>query len=153
MRPMKTISVVAVSALAGLFVGQAHVALSTPKSQKPRRTTVRSSEYIIGTAHGRKYGGMGASKNNGGIFFLGDPASKVASVQEVANPPAIALFSRSGKGTAFIRLAFTKNPKTHVISPVIQMMDSTGRVSEMDENGKLRPIKQPNPQTWWTPQH
>ncbi len=153
MKTIKTISVAAVSGLAGLFVGQARVALSKPKLQKPVASTLYSSTYAIGTAHGRKYGGMGGSRNNGGIFFLADPTSKVASVQEIANPPAITLFQRSSRGPAFIRFAFAKDPKTHVISPVIQMMDSTGKASEMDENGKVRSIKQPNPKTWWTPEH
>ena len=153
MRPMKTISVVAVSALAGLFVGQAHVALSKPKSQKPSQITVRSREYIIETGSGKAYGGMGASKDNGGLLSLFDPTSKVATIQEMANPPAIVVFAASAKNTAFIRFAFSKNAKTHVISPVIQMMDSSGKASEMDENGKVRPIKRPNPQSWWVPEH
>lgn len=153
MKTIKTISVAAISILAGLFIGQTHVALSKPKLHKPSRTTVRSSTYIIGTGQGRVYGAMGASKDNGGVFSLFDPTSKVATIQEVANPAAIAVFASSAKDTAFIRFAFSKNPKTHVISPVIQMMDSTGKASEMDENGKVTPIKQPNPQSWYVPDH
>ncbi len=153
MKPIKTISVVAVSALAGLFVGQAHVALSKPKSQKPSQITVRSREYIIETGNGKAYGGMGASKDNGGMFFLTDPKSTNVSVSEIANPPSLAVISSSAKYPAFIRFAFSKNPKTHVISPVIQMMDSSGKASEMDQTGKVRPIQRPNPRSWYVPDH
>ena len=153
MKIIKTISLVAISAFAGLLIGQTHLAWSKPNSAKHSRSVVKSNEYVIQDPQGGSAGAMGATKNNGGLFTLSDPKTNVVSVQEIANPAAIILLNSSAKKIAFIRFAFTKNPKTHVISPIIQMMDSTGKASEMHENGKVRSIKQPNPKTWWTPEH
>ncbi len=153
MKIIKTISLVAISAFAGLLIGQTHLAWSKPNSAKHSRSVVKSNEYVIQEPQGGSAGFMGASRKNGGVFSLFDRNTNVATIQEVANPAAIVVFASSAKETAFIRFAFTKDPKTHVISPVIQMMDSTGKASEMDEYGKVRSIKQPNPKTWWTPEH
>ncbi len=151
MKPWKTISIVAISALTGLFVGQAQIALSKPPQHKDARSLVRSNQFFIQGPNGKSEGFMAASKRNGGVFSLGDSRLTNVSVIEIANPPGIALIS--DKNSAFIRFAFAKNPKTHVVSPVIQMEDSAGNATEMDEHGNVRSVKPANMLAWYAPEN
>ena len=151
MKPLKTISIVAISTLAGLFIGQAQLALSKPPQQNDAQSLVRSNQFIIQGTNAKDEGFIAASKRNGGVFSLRDPRSTDVSVLEIANPPGIALISN--KNSAFVRFAFEKSPTTHIVSPVIQMEDSAGNATEMNEHGKVRSIKPANILTWYRPEN